>query len=134
LLVVHPLTVSARGAFDTSTSILLALSPAGTSSTSDKLSKALEPFVKWDNLYFAQIAVRGYQHEQELAFMPIWPLFMRWSGMAVQKLRLLLAIGSSTQSQPGSSQNDVLGINNVVLGGVIVTNIVSVLNVVAFQK
>lgn len=54
--------------------------------------------------------------------------------MAVQKLRLLLAIGSSTQSQPGSSQNDVLGINNVVLGGVIVTNIVSVLNVVAFQK
>ncbi|KAH8083507.1 GPI mannosyltransferase 2 [Filobasidium floriforme] len=133
LLVVHPLTVSPQGAFDTSTSILLALSPTGTSDTSDKLAKALEPFVKWDNLYFAQIAVRGYQHEQELAFMPIWPLVMRWSGMAVQKLRLLLAVGSSTQY--GSSQTGaLLGINDVVLGGVIVTNIVSVLNVVAFQK
>jgi hypothetical protein len=133
--VIHPLTVSPRGAFDTSTSILLALSPAGTSSTSDKLSKALEPFVKWDNLYFAQIAVRGYQHEQELAFMPVWPSVMRWSGIAVQKLRLLLAIGSTTQSQYVSSQSGVLlGINDVVLGGVIVTNIVSVLNVVAFQK
>jgi hypothetical protein len=129
------LTVSPGGAFDTSTSILLALFPTGTSSTSDRLPKALEPFVKWDNLYFTQIAIRGYQHEQELAFMPVWPLVMRWSGIAVQKLRLLLAIGSTTQSQYVSSQSGVLlGINDVVLGAIIVTNIVSVLNVVAFQK
>ena len=121
LVLVHPPIVSSDAAFDTSTSILLA-APGTSSST--KLARFLDPFVKWDNLYFSQIALRGYQHEQELAFMPIWPLMMRWSGMFV---RLLL------KSTPSPSIQ-ALDMTDVVLGGVILTNVISVLNVVVFQK
>ena len=39
----------------------------------------LEPLVRWDTVYFVQIAQRGYEHEQQTAFMPGLPLLMRWT-------------------------------------------------------
>lgn len=124
LTLVHPSISSPDKAFDTSTSVLLA--DTGSPS-SNGLARILDPFVRWDNIYFAQIAVRGYRHEQELAFMPVWPLVMRWSGKLVLKVKLLL--GGMQDSSPS-----VLSVTDVILGSTILTNIISVLNVVAFQK
>lgn len=47
----------------------------------------LEPFVRWDTLYFVKIAVKGYQNEQELAFTPGLPLVMRVVGMGIRLVK-----------------------------------------------
>ncbi|RKO99435.1 hypothetical protein CXG81DRAFT_27806 [Caulochytrium protostelioides] len=36
-----------------------------------------EAMHRWDTVYFAGIATRGYRYEQELAFFPGWPVAMR---------------------------------------------------------
>lgn len=50
------------GAFDTSHHILASDAPAG---------------LRWDALHYVHIALNGYTHEQQAAFMPLWPLILR---------------------------------------------------------
>jgi GPI mannosyltransferase 2 len=53
-----------------------ALPSFDSSSTTLQLAQ-LEPFVRWDTVYFLRIALNGYEHEQQAAFMPGLPGLMR---------------------------------------------------------
>ncbi|KAK4703367.1 GPI mannosyltransferase 2, partial [Phenoliferia sp. Uapishka_3] len=63
-------------AFDTSSQLQL-----------NATGSLLEPLLRWDSLYFTSTALHGYQHEQQLAFMPGISLLARWGGRVVQLLR-----------------------------------------------
>lgn len=54
---------------------------------SDKDSAGL----RWDAIHFGSIAIDGYQYEQQLAFMPLVPLYLRLSGEAGALVRLILS-------------------------------------------
>lgn len=45
----------------------------------------VQGFLRWDALYFLDIAQRGYTLEQHLAFMPALPLLMRLGGVVVDR-------------------------------------------------
>lgn len=87
----------------------------------------LEPFLRWDGLYFAKTAVQGYDHEQDLAFFPLSPLLIRFSGRMVSILR-----GSWTPAEHTTDTSITL--SDVVLGGTVLTNVVSILAVLFFYK
>ncbi len=56
----------------------------------------LKPFIKWDSLYFADIAEKGYTFEKHFAFMPLYPLISRWLANLVPfqiEYRTKIAIG-----------------------------------------
>lgn len=57
--------------YDTSTEIMIPL---------ESLSYFLQPFVRWDSLYFIQIAYHKciYRFEQEHAFFPLYPILMHY--------------------------------------------------------
>lgn len=55
--------------FDSSSSVLLS-SP----------TSAATPFLRWDTVYFAEVALRGYTQEQQLAFQSGLPALMRVGG------------------------------------------------------
>ncbi|KAJ9105768.1 hypothetical protein QFC20_004255 [Naganishia adeliensis] len=104
-------------AFDTSASILLEQSSViGADSP-------LQNFLRWDALYYFKIALDGYRFEQELAFLPGWPLCMRLAGEAVRYLRNL----------KGKASTD-LDVFDVLVGGVFLANALSVAASVAFYK
>jgi hypothetical protein len=79
----------------------------------------LEPFVRWDTLYFVKIAFRGYQNEQELAFTPGLPLVMRIVGMGIR-----LAKG----------QSGAVEVPDVVMGGLVACFIAGVGATLALYK
>jgi hypothetical protein len=82
--------------------------------------------MRWDGLYFAQIALRMYKYEQETAFLPGWLLVMRWSGMCIAKLRTIISMDEDPSVD--------LHMTDIILGGALVANLISVVNVMAFQK
>lgn len=47
----------------------------------------LQSFLRWDTVYFLQIAQRGYKYEQELAFMPGLPGILRLGGFLSKLIR-----------------------------------------------
>lgn len=53
-----------------------ALPSFDSSSTTLQLAQ-FEPFVRWDTVYFLRVALNGYEHEQQAAFMPGLPGLMR---------------------------------------------------------
>lgn len=58
--------------------------PAFDKSADDLLPSSdrwIQGFLRWDALYFTQIAQNGYTREQEFAFMPGLPYLMRLLGM-----------------------------------------------------
>lgn len=116
LALLNLLSIS-RWAFDSSGSVVL--NSADPYKQFLHAHYGLEKYFRWDGLYFAQIASNGYEREQELAFFPLWPLLMRWTGTLVWKL------GRSTPA---------MDIQDVMLGGIILANIASVLAVIAFHK
>eukprot|EP01111_Echinosteliopsis_oligospora_P018260 TRINITY_DN825_c1_g1_i1.p1 TRINITY_DN825_c1_g1~~TRINITY_DN825_c1_g1_i1.p1 ORF type:complete len:475 (-),score=73.23 TRINITY_DN825_c1_g1_i1:19-1443(-) len=60
--------------YDTSAS----LSTTTTSSSLDKIIVfLLGRFERWDAIYYLRIAEYGYEYEQNFAFFPIYPIFMR---------------------------------------------------------
>lgn len=63
-------------AFDTSHLVVVRGSPAGSLAG-----------LRWDAVHFASVALDGYRHEQQLAFMPGWLYAMRYAGMVVHWLR-----------------------------------------------
>ena len=46
--------------------------------------------LRWDAIHYASIAMEGYRYEQQLAFMPLWPLILRISGEFGPGLRRLI--------------------------------------------
>ena len=92
---------------------------------SGQIITRLDPFLRWDGLYFAQIALRGYKYEQETAFLPGWLLVMRWSGTCIAKLRTVISTSKDTWMD--------LQMTDIILGGALLSNVISIVNVVAFQ-
>jgi len=115
----HPSLHSPSSVWDTSSSAQL----SAVETSSERLGRWLDPFLRWDGLYFTQIALRGYKYEQETAFLPGWLLVMRWSGTFIAELRA--AIFDTSQS---------LQATDIILGGALMANVISIMNVVAFQK
>ena len=103
--------------FDTSHRLL---SPAGTSQNpfeKPPISQISHTAVglRWDSIHFASIAVDGYQYEQQMAFMPGWPLVMHMSGEVVYHLRS--RIGMAVPANVSSSRASY---SDVVYGGMAV--------------
>lgn len=100
------------------TTLLLALSPSllpsFDSSSSLLVSARLEPFLRWDTVYFASIALHGYQHEQQLAFMPGLPGLMRVGGGLVAWLTGAKELGTDHVVVAGACMAMVAGIAAVV--------------------
>lgn len=113
----HPKLFPSSRAFDTSTSILLEKSAIIGSES------PLQNFLRWDALYYVEIAIDGYRHEQELAFLPGWPLCMRMAGKTVQYIRSIKGSGPAT-----------LDVFDVLVGGIVMANVLSVAASVAFYK
>jgi hypothetical protein len=113
----HAKLFGSRQAFDTSASILLEQSSViGPESP-------LQNFLRWDALYYVKVALEGYRYEQELAFLPGWPLSMRLAGEGVRYLRNL----------KGKASSD-LDVFDVVVGGVFLANALSIAASIAFYK
>lgn len=93
-------------AFDTSATLLLGP------------SHPFEGFLRWDGLHFVRLATAGrYETEKDYAFMPgIW-LTMRWSGIAVAWIR-----------------GKGFGVENAVLGGIVLANLASIFAAVVLQR
>ena len=47
--------------------------------TERALLQAAAPFVHWDGIHFLSIAESGYTHDKLTAFMPLWPLILRFA-------------------------------------------------------
>ena len=99
-------------AFDSSAQPLLAPDPR---------ARWLEPFLRWDALYFASIATRGYRYEQELAFSPGLPGAMHLAGRAVGWIE-------------GGGWEGQVGVREAVVGGVVVSWAAGVGAVLALYK
>lgn len=78
----------------------------------------LEPLVRWDAFYFANIAVRGYVNEQEMAFMPGLPAVMHLAGRGVRWV----------------SGGGPVEVQDAVLGGVLATAVAGIAATVALYK
>ncbi|KAH7441947.1 hypothetical protein KP509_03G063400 [Ceratopteris richardii] len=48
-----------------------------------ELSKMLEKFIVWDAVYYIRIAECGYEYEQTFAFLPVFPLCIRFISRTV---------------------------------------------------
>ncbi|KAJ9102053.1 hypothetical protein QFC19_004981 [Naganishia cerealis] len=103
--------------FDTSAVILLQ-----NSSVID-VKSPLQYFLRWDALYYVKIAMEGYRYEQELAFLPGWPLCMRTGGEVVRYIR--------RASSRGAMELDVF---DVLVSGIVLANVLSVAAAIAFYK
>lgn len=113
----HVKLFGSRQAFDTSASILL------EQSSVTGADSPLQNFLRWDALYYVKIALEGYRYEQELAFMPGWPLCMRFAGEGVRYLR----------NMKGKTSTG-LDVFDVLVGGIFAANVLSVAASVAFYK
>lgn len=103
LLVVHPRLVGSYASFDTSADLL-----ASTVGDDEDLGELVH-VTRWDALYFTSIALHGYRHEQELAFLPGWPLAMRAAAEAVRWI-----VGGD------------VGLRDIVVAGTVLANLLSV--------
>lgn len=113
----HPKLFPSTRPFDTSASILLEKSAILAPNA------LLQNFLRWDALYYVDIAMAGYRYEQELAFLPGWPLCMRLAGRGIQYIRSIKGRGPPN-----------LDVFDVLVGGIVLANILSVAAVVAFYK
>lgn len=110
---------SASQPFDTSAAILLK-----NSSVIDSNSP-LQYFLRWDALYYVKLAMKGYRYEQELAFLPGWPLCMRAGGELVRFIR------NSKARPSGTAEMDVF---DALVSGIVLANVFSIAAAVAFYK
>ncbi len=73
--------------------------------------------LRWDAVHFASIVLNGYQYEQQLAFQPGWPGLMRLAGEGIRWV-----------------SGGEIGVQQVVLAGVVVANIAFVGAAVMLHK
>lgn len=88
--------------FDTSSTLLLASSPQ------------LEPFIRWDTVYFLRVAMRGYEHEQQAAFMPGLPGVMRGGGEVLRWCRGAIEVQEGDAVLVGMLASMLAGMGAVV--------------------
>lgn len=62
--------------------------------------------LRWDAVHFTSIALNGYEYEQQLVFQPGWPGVMRLAGRGVSWVK-----------------GGEMGVEEVVLGGMVVSNL-----------
>ncbi len=115
ILIALPLLFSVP-AFDSSAGLL-------NSSGKDSGYSLWHPFLRWDSLYFADIARHGYRFEQELAFLPVWPAMLRVSGFLVSNVSYLFGLGTTIMTD-----------GNLVVGATLTTILCSVLSSVVLYK
>lgn len=113
LLFIHPRLLGSQASFDLSAGHL-----AATVGQQEDDLGILTYVARWDALYFASIALNGYRHEQELAFLPGWPAAMR----------------SAAEGARWISGGVDVGLRDVVLAGTILSNIASVVACVSLYR
>ncbi len=65
----------------------------------DQFSKWLvNPWFQWDTVSYLEIAIFGYSRDPSVAFMPLYPLFVRWVAPVFGENYLLAALVVSTLS------------------------------------
>jgi len=55
------------------------------------LSPSYSSGLRWDAIHFVSISMKGYEFEQQLAFMPFWPLLMRIVAEGMVRIKGLFA-------------------------------------------
>ncbi|KAM9968442.1 hypothetical protein ACTFIW_002880 [Dictyostelium discoideum] len=76
-------------------------------------------FVKWDSIYFIRIAEFGYEHEQNHAFFPLFPLLMNIFGKALNSFSFIHSLSFS---------------DCIIVSGFIISNLSFVLSAVQLLK
>jgi phosphatidylinositol glycan class V len=76
--------------------------------------------LRWDAIHYAAIAQNGYQYEQQLAFMPLWPLLMRLCGEIMALTRY--ALGRMIRMPLPSAG---VSVSDLVLGGGLINVLIS---------
>ncbi|HEX5809139.1 MAG TPA: mannosyltransferase family protein [Anaerolineales bacterium] len=56
----------------------------------------INPWFQWDTISFLKIAILGYERDATVAFMPLYPLAIRWGGAILGGRYLLAALLVST--------------------------------------
>lgn len=99
--------------------LLLPTWDAEVTTLSYPISQSLEPFVRWDTVHFAHIALDGYTSDQQSAFLPGLPALMRFGGEVVHRVH---------SGEPGATADDV------VLAGIVLSAVASAAAAVAFHR
>ncbi len=107
LLYLQPLVLPTSSHFDTSASLL-------------DLPEWILPLVRWDVLHYSSIAVHGYRHEHELAFLPGWPGALRG---------LLLGWRWLT-----GVRSEAYGMVEVLVAGVLLSNTAAMISTILLYK
>jgi hypothetical protein len=85
-------------ALGTASGALHAFDPAGTSGSFGSLGNVLAaPAVRWDSIWYLQIAHDGYRFAQEASFYPLYPILVRVGSLLTGSLviaGLLLSFGA----------------------------------------
>ncbi|KAK5584151.1 hypothetical protein RB653_005758 [Dictyostelium firmibasis] len=76
-------------------------------------------FVKWDSIYFIRIAEFGYEHEQNHAFFPLFPLLMNIFAKALNSFSFIHSLSFS---------------DCIIVSGFIISNLSFVLSAVQLLK
>jgi len=66
---------------------------------------AVSEGLRWDAIHYTSIALHGYQYEQQGAWMPLWPIIMRYMGLLIHYTR---------------RESNGLDVQDVVIGGEVV--------------
>lgn len=84
------------------------------------LSTRLEAFVRWDTVHYVQIALEGYERDQQTAFLPGLPALLRCGGQLVRRLK--------TGKWGGFTANDA------VIAGIVATAIATTAAALALHR
>ena len=76
--------------------------------------------LRWDAVHYVAVAKDGYQYEQQLAWMPLWPLLMRLSGEILALTRDVLGRVFSMSPHEGG-----VSVSDLILGGALINVMMS---------
>ncbi|GAA5867644.1 hypothetical protein JCM3774_001543 [Rhodotorula dairenensis] len=100
--------------------LLLPTWDAEVTTLSHPISPYLDPFVRWDTVHFAHIALDGYTSDQQSAFLPGLPALMRFGGEGVHRVHTGAA-GTATA-------------DDIVLAGVVLSAVASTTAAIVFHR
>ncbi|GAA6023198.1 hypothetical protein JCM8202_001024 [Rhodotorula sphaerocarpa] len=91
-----------------------------TLASAHALSARLEAFVRWDTVHYVQIALEGYERDQQTAFLPGLPALLRCGGQLVRRF--------GTGEWGGFTANDA------VIAGIVATAIATTAAALALHR